>query len=78
MHPILSSDSGTQFPLEGRSGKYVPLWGSILGHSFRLRPPPESASHSEARFRDAVSACGGAPNKGPRLAMEPGPKAQRM
>lgn len=47
MHPILSSDSGTQFPLEGRSGKYVPLWGSILGHSFRLRPPPESVSRSE-------------------------------
>lgn len=48
MHPILSSDSGTQFPLEGRSGKYVPLWGSILWHSFRLRPPPESVSRPEA------------------------------
>lgn len=78
MHPILSSDSGTQFPLEGRSGKYVPLWGSILGHSFRLRAVPESTSHSGAEIWDAASACGGAPNKRPRLAMEPGPKAQRM
>lgn len=78
MHPILSSDSGTQFPLEGRSGKYVPLWGSILGHSFRLRPPPESVSRSGAEIWDAASACGGVPNKRPRLAMELGPKAQHV
>ena len=29
----------------------------ILGRVFRPRPLPENASHSEARFRDAVSVC---------------------
>lgn len=45
-----------------------------MGCNFRLKAVPESASHSEHRFRDAFST----PNKRPRLAMEPGPKAQRM
>lgn len=39
-----------------------------------MRPRWESSSRSEAGFRDTVSACGGAPNKRPRLAMEPGAK----
>lgn len=73
-HPILSIDSGSQFPVEGRSGKCVPFQARIPGHSFRMRPRWESSSHSEAGFRDAVSA----PSKRPRLAMELGPKAQCM
>lgn len=44
------------FPLELPLGKYVPLYGSILGHSFRLRRHPETTSQSERRFRDALSA----------------------
>ena len=73
-HPILSIDSGSQFPVERCSGKCVPFQARIPGRTFRLKLQPESASHSERQFRDAVSA----PNKRPRLAMEPGPKAQHM
>lgn len=71
-HPILSIDSGLRFPVEGCSGKCVPFQARIPGCTFRLKLQPESASHSERQFRDAVSA----PNKRPRLAMELGPKAQ--
>ena len=77
-HPILSIDSGSQFPVEGCSGKCVPFQARIPGCTFRLKLQPESASHSGAEIWDAVSVCGGAPNKRPRLAMEPGPKAQHM
>lgn len=45
-----------------------------MGCNFRLKADPETASHSERQFRDAVSAL----SKRPRLAMELGPKAQRM
>lgn len=73
-HPILSIDSGSQFPVEGRSGKCVPFQARIPGCTFRLKLQPKSASHSERQFRDAASV----PNKRPRLAMEPGPKMQHM
>lgn len=56
LHPIPNEDSGMYFPLELPLGKYVPLYGSILGHSFRLRRHPETTSQSERRFRDALSA----------------------
>lgn len=46
------------FLLELPLGKRIPLCGSILGCSFRLRRHPENASHSELKFRDALSACG--------------------
>lgn len=82
------------FSAWGPTGKPVPLWSLILGHSFPnklngkvcptlesnsgtrfpKRAQRETASHSERQFRDAVSAS----NKKPRLAMESGPKAQRM
>ena len=55
-YPVLEPNSGTQFPLEARSGKRIPLWGRNLGRSFRLRADPESASHSERQFRVTVSA----------------------
>lgn len=73
-HPTLKRNSGTQFPVEVCSGKYVPFQARIPGCTFRLRLQPESTSHSGAEFRDAVSA----PNKRPRLAMELGPKVQHM
>mgnify|MGYP004520310195 FL=1 len=73
-YPTLKRNSGLQFPVEGCSGKCVPFQARIPGCTFRLKLQPESASHSGAEFRDAVSA----PSKRPRLAMEPGPKAQRM
>ncbi len=56
MHPILSVESGTQFPVEAPLGKFIPLRELILGRSFRLRADPESASHSERQFRVTVSA----------------------
>lgn len=77
-HPTLKRNSGTQFPVEGCSGKCVPFQARIPGRAFRLKLQPESASHSGAEIWDAASACGGAPNKRPRLAMELGPKAQHM
>lgn len=93
-HPTLEPNSGTQFPVEGCSGKCVPFQARIPGCTFRLKLQPESASHSGAEFRDALSARGSkgkripfrAPIPGrsfrskqkPRLAMEPGLKAQLM
>ncbi len=77
-HPTLKRNSGTQFPVEGCSGKCVPFQARIPGCSFRLRADPESTSHSGAEIWDAVSVCGGAPNKRPRLAMELGPKVQHI
>ena len=50
MHPILSVESGTQFPVEAPLGKFIPLRELILGCSFRLRPDPESGSHSGAEI----------------------------
>ena len=44
------------FPLELPLGKYVPLYGSIPGRSFRLKRHPETTSQSERGFRDALSA----------------------
>jgi hypothetical protein len=44
------------FPLELPLGKYVPLYGSIPGRSFRLRADPETASHSGAEIWDTLSA----------------------
>lgn len=58
----------------GHGQSCVPFQARIPGCAFRLKLQPESASHSERQFRDAVSA----PNKRPRLAMELGPKAQHM
>lgn len=54
--PSLRRDSGMNFPLGPPLGKRVPLYGSIPGRSFHLRRHPENVSHSELRFRDAVSA----------------------
>lgn len=73
-HPTLKRNSGTQFPVEVCSGKCVPFQARIPGCNFRRGLQGETASRSERQFRDAISA----PSKRPRLAMEPGPKAQRM
>lgn len=56
VHPALSAHSGMQFPFEARSGNGIPLWDRNLGHSFRLRAVPESASHSKRQFRVTASA----------------------
>lgn len=94
MGPTLKLNSGTQFPAEVPLGKLIPVWSLILGHSFPnklngkvcptlesnsgtrfpKRAQRETASHSERQFRDAASAS----KKKPRLAMEPGLKAQLM
>ena len=54
--PVLSADSGMRFPLGWLSGNRIPVSEQIPGRSFRLSSHPESASHSECRFRDAFSA----------------------
>ena len=51
-HPILSIDSGSQFPVEGRSGKFIPFRGWIPGRSFR--------SKQKAPARDGAGAKGAA------------------
>ena len=56
VRPSLRRDSGMRFPPGLPLGKRVPPYGSIPGCSFRLRRLPENESHSERRFRDAVSA----------------------
>ena len=54
-HPVLSVESGTQFPFGDRSGKCIPFWSQILGRSFRQACHPESASRSEPEFWDELS-----------------------
>lgn len=56
MRPTLKLDSGTQFPPETSTGNGIPLWSQNPGHGFRSRADPESASHSEHSFWDALSA----------------------
>lgn len=53
--PILRHDSGTQLPVEGRSGKHDPFRDRIPGRGFRLKLQPENASHAGAIFRDTLS-----------------------
>ena len=43
-----------QFPLESRSGKYVPFWSRNLGRSFRMR----RRSKQKAPARDGAGAKG--------------------
>ena len=54
--PVLSADSGMNFPLGWPSGKRIPVSEQIPGRSFRLRRHPETTSQSEPIFRDAFSA----------------------
>ena len=44
-----------QFPLEGRSGNGIPLWGREMGCSFPGRPLWETGDHFGAEFWDALS-----------------------
>lgn len=44
----------------------------ILGHNFRLRADPESASHSGTEFRDVVSAEGSKGKAHPILSAKSG------
>lgn len=37
MHPSLEPNSETQFPFEVPTGKCIPVWSHIPGHSFRLK-----------------------------------------
>ena len=54
-HPTLKRNSGTQFPVEGCSGKCVPFQARIPGCTFRLKLQPESASHSGRSKWDTLS-----------------------
>ena len=54
-HPGLEAKSGMQFPLEGRSGNGIPLWGREMGYSFPKRSFRETTSHFGAEFWDALS-----------------------
>ena len=54
-HPGLEAKSGMQFPLEGRSGNGIPLWGREMECSFPGRPLWETVSHFGAEFWDALS-----------------------
>jgi len=54
-YPGICLRNGTQFPLEGLLGKHIPLRAQIVGHRFRRAPQPETTSHSNGKFRDALS-----------------------
>ena len=56
MHPVLSAGSGTQFPPKTAKGKHIPFRRRIPGRAFPSGLKAENASHSEAKFRDAISA----------------------
>lgn len=51
-HPILSIDSGSQFPVEGRSGKFIPFRGWISGRSFRSKQ--KAPAHDGAGAKGAA------------------------
>ena len=53
--PVLSADSGMNFPLGWPSGNRIPVSEQIPGRSFRLRQHSETTSQSEPIFRDAFS-----------------------
>lgn len=53
--PKIHVRSGMQFPLVAPLGNSIPLRLQIPGRTFRQAPQPETASHSEGRFRDAFS-----------------------
>ena len=53
-HPTLGPKSGTQFPIEGCSGKCIPFRAAIPGHSFRrytatIRSPYHMPSSMRSR-----------------------------
>ena len=56
MHPVLGAGSGTQFPPKTAKGKHIPFRRRIPGRAFPSGLKAENTSHSEAKFRDAISA----------------------
>ena len=63
--PVFSQETGMRFPLAGPTGKRIPQFREIPGHTFPSGLKAESASRSEAKFRDAVSAGALGKRKGP-------------
>lgn len=56
VRPIISSNSGTRFPVEAPSGNCDPEFRLRTGYAFPNRAQSETASQFEASKRDAVSA----------------------
>lgn len=54
-YPSSKAISGMYFPSSASSGNCIPFQASILGRTFPLDPQPETASHFERKFRDAIS-----------------------
>ena len=54
-YPSSKAISGMYFPSSASSGNCIPFQASILGRIFPLDPQPETASHFERKFRDAIS-----------------------
>ena len=53
MRPILSIESGTQFPRAAPLGKFIPFRGWIPGHSFRSKqkaPARDGAGAKDAAY----------------------------
>ena len=48
--------TGMRFPYRGSTGNRIPFWTQIPGHSFPKALVSETASHSEGKFRDVLSA----------------------
>ena len=48
--------TGMRFPYRGSTGNRIPFWTHIPGHSFLKALVSETASHSEGKFRDVLSA----------------------
>lgn len=55
-HPGIRAWNGTHFPEQPSTGNCNPEFGFKPGHAFRTGLQPETASHSESSFWDALSA----------------------
>lgn len=54
-YPRIHVRNGMQFPLTAPLGNCIPFRLQIPGRIFHQSPQPETASHSKAKFRDALS-----------------------
>ena len=54
--PTIGAGNGMQFPIGASSGNYIPESALKVGCTFPTGPQPETASHSEGKFRDTLSA----------------------
>lgn len=77
-HPGIRAWNGTHFPEQPSTGNCNPEFGFKPGHAFRTGLQPETASHSESSFWDALSARHAIWKAHPVLSTQSGPWFPRV